>query len=228
MSIFTDKSRSLRHLICDWHYEDLARQAEGARIVSGSDEVGAGSLWGPVYAASVCFPDPASSPGLRAALAGIKDSKQLSHKKRVFFDKIIRRHAISISVAQIGPDIIDNINIFNASILAIEESVHGLSVVPDFLLVDSKHLDLPVKQYAIDHGDALSVSIAAASIVAKVARDTFIMDNFPETSGPAYGLARHKGYGTAQHLLALRQYGPSPLHRMSFRPVREAAKKAHT
>jgi ribonuclease HII len=146
----------------------------------------------------------------------------LTPKQRERLDAEIREHAIAWSIAEVSAEQIDKINIFQATKLAMTRAIKALNPQPDFLLIDSLKLPLPQRQLAITHGDVVSISIAAASIVAKVHRDHQMINEIDQQF-PGYGFADHKGYGTPQHLKALFELGPCPIHRMSFRPVREAA-----
>jgi ribonuclease HII len=190
-------------------YEKLA-WAAGAKLVAGVDEVGRGSLFGPVVAAAVILD---SSYRVR----GLRDSKLLLAERREVLAERIREHAIAWAIAAVDAARIDQINIYHASRLAMHEAVDMLTTRPDHLLIDAMRLNCEVPQRAIIHGDALSASIAAASILAKVERDRMITEWDPVF--PAYGLASNKGYSTPRHLAALREHGPSPLHRQSFAPV---------
>jgi ribonuclease HII len=201
--------RLLKRLRCTLRYEKKAWQ-EGARLVAGVDEVGRGSLFGAVVAAAVIL-----DPGYR--IRGLRDSKLLDPERRELLAERIRDHAIAWAVAAVDAARIDQINIYQASRLAMREAVARLSPEADYLLVDAMRLDCALPQRPIIHGDALSASIAAASILAKVERDRLIREWDPVF--PVYGLASNKGYSTPQHLAALREHGPSPLHRQSFAPV---------
>lgn len=198
--------RLLRTLRCTINYEKKAWEA-GARLVAGVDEVGRGSLFGPVVAAAVIL-----DPNYR--IRGLRDSKLLPAARREVLAERIHEHAICWAVAAVDHLRIDEINIYHASRQAMAEAVAQLSPVPDHLLVDALRLDCACPQTAIVHGDALSASIAAASIVAKVERDRMICELAPLY--PQYHLASNKGYCTRKHLLALHEHGPSPLHRRSF------------
>ncbi len=178
--------------------------------MAGVDEVGRGALFGPVVAAAVIL-DP-SFP-----IRGLNDSKQLDPERREELAAVIRERALAIAVAAVDAARIDQINIYQASRLAMRLAVEALLPPPDFLLVDALRLDLDLPQRSLIHGDARSVSIAAASIIAKVERDAWIRAWDPVF--PAYGLAEHKGYATPIHLEALAAHGPSPLHRRSFSSV---------
>jgi ribonuclease HII len=206
------KLRLLKRLRCTLKYEKLA-WASGATLVAGVDEVGRGSLFGPVVAAAVVLD---SSYRIR----GLRDSKLLPAERREVLAARIREHAIAWSIAAVDSARIDQINIYHASKLAMHKAVRQLQPAPDHLLIDAMKLELEIPQRAIIHGDALSASIAAASILAKVERDRMITEWDPVF--PAYGLKSNKGYSTPKHLSALREYGPSPLHRQSFAPVWQA------
>jgi len=203
------KLRLLKRLRCTLRYEKKAWES-GARLVAGVDEVGRGSLFGCVVAAAVIL-DPAYR------IRGLRDSKLLLRERREVLAERIRAHAIAWSVAAVDSARIDQINIYHASRAAMREAVLGLAPAADHLLVDALKLDCEVPQEAIIHGDALSASIAAASILAKVERDRMMCEW--DSVFPAYGLASHKGYSTPKHLAALRELGPTPLHRQSFAPV---------
>jgi ribonuclease HII len=203
------KLRLLKRLKCTLRYEKRARE-NGATLVAGVDEVGRGSLFGPVVAAAVIL-----DRGYR--VRGLRDSKLLLAERREVLAERIRQHAVAWSVAAVDAARIDQINIYHASRLAMREAVMRLAPSADYLLIDALRLDCTVPQRAIIHGDALSASIAAASILAKVERDRLMREWDPIF--PEYGLASHKGYSTPRHLAALREYGPSPLHRQSFAPV---------
>lgn len=203
------KLRLLKRLRCTLRYEKKA-WATGALRVAGVDEVGRGSLFGPVVAAAVIL-DPAYR------VRGLRDSKLLLHERREVLAVRIREHAIAWAIAAVDAARIDQINIYQASRQAMRDAVTQLAIQADHLLVDALKLDCECPQQAIIHGDALSASIAAASILAKVERDRMMCEW--DAVFPLYGLASHKGYSTPQHLAALREHGPSPLHRQSFAPV---------
>jgi ribonuclease HII len=198
--------------LCCRRYEREALQRGWLRI-AGLDEAGRGSLFGPVVAAAVVL-----NPKRR--IVGLDDSKKLAPERREELSVRIRRHALAWAVAGIDASRIDAWNIYQASRQAMMLAVSQLSPLPDYLLLDAIEIDLPIEQKALIHGDARSVSIAAASILAKVERDRR-MHEFHEMY-PQYGLAQNKGYATPDHLEALRRCGPSPLHRYSYAPVREA------
>ena len=184
--------------------------AAGAKLVAGVDEVGRGSLFGPVVAAAVIL-DRAYR------VRGLRDSKLLDQKTREKLAPRIRENCLAWAVAGVDVTVIDQINIYWASKRAMEEAVAKLTMRPDHLLVDAMHLGCECAQTPIIHGDALSASIAAASIIAKVERDAMMREL--DAVYPGYGLASNKGYSAPVHLRALREKGPTPLHRMSFAPV---------
>ncbi len=203
------KLRLLKRLRCTLKYEKLA-WGSGAKLVAGVDEVGRGSLFGPVVAAAVVLD---SSYRIR----GLRDSKLLPAERREVLARRIREHAVAWAIAAVDAARIDQINIYHASKLAMHDAVALLTPACDHLLVDAMKLDCEQPQHAIIHGDALSASIAAASILAKVERDRMICEWDPVF--PVYDLRSNKGYSTPRHLAALREHGPSPLHRQSFAPV---------
>jgi ribonuclease HII len=198
--------------LCSSRFERAARR-QGWQRIAGLDEAGRGSLFGPVFAAAVIL-----NP--RRRIVGLDDSKKLSPERREVLAERIREHALAWRVAQVDARSIDAWNIYQASRRAMSDAAAQLSVPPDFLLIDALHLDLLIEQKPLIKGDARSVSIAAASILAKVDRDRLM--RACDCEYPQYGLASNKGYATARHLAALRAYGPSPQHRYSFAPVREA------
>jgi len=198
--------------LCSARYEREARRHGWLRI-AGLDEVGRGSLFGPVVACAVVL-----NPKRR--IVGLDDSKKLTHERRVELSERIREHALAWATAEIDSSRIDAWNIYQASRQAMVAAVSQLFPLPDYLLLDAMEIDLPIDQKALIHGDARSVSIAAASIVAKVERD-HRMEEFDQLY-PQYGLAHNKGYATPDHLEALRRHGPTALHRFSYAPVREA------
>jgi len=203
------KLRMLKKLRCTLRFEKDA-WASGARLVAGVDEVGRGSLFGCVVAAAVIL-DPAYR------VRGLRDSKLLPAERREVLAERIREHAVAWAVAAVDAARIDQINIYQASRAAMREAVMGLAPAADHLLIDALRIDCEQAQVAIIHGDARSASIAAASILAKVERDRMMCEW--DAVFPGYGLASHKGYSTPKHLAALREYGPTPLHRQSFAPV---------
>lgn len=182
--------------------------ADGFSVVCGIDEAGRGPLSGSVYAAAVILP-------LDLEIEGLNDSKKLTPKKREkLFDEICEK-AIAYAIACATPEEIDEMNILNADMLAMRRAVEALPVAPSLALVDGNIArDFPIPAYPVIKGDALSCSIAAASILAKVARDRACLED--DRLYPEYGFAKHKGYGTPAHMAALRTYGPCPLHRRTF------------
>jgi ribonuclease HII len=211
VSAATRKLRMLRTLVCGGRYERAAR-ANGAKVVAGVDEVGRGALFGPVVAAAVILPEGCRIPGLR-------DSKQLIAEERERLARIVERKALAIAVEEVDAETIDRVNIYQATRLAMTAAVCRLALQPDHLLIDAMRLDFACAQTSIIYGDSLSISIAAASVVAKVYRDSRMCQLDREY--PQYGLASHKGYSTPEHKQALAAHGPTPLHRRSFRPVAE-------
>ncbi|WP_158792575.1 ribonuclease HII [Granulicella sp. L60] len=209
----TAKQRMLRQLVCSDAPEQALRYY-GFQRIAGVDEVGRGALFGPVVAAAVILPEYMDE----LAGAGLKDSKQLTREERESLDLQIRGMAIAICVAEVDAETIDRVNIYQATRIAMLQAVCGLLVEPDHLLIDAMRLDHPCKQTKLIYGDSLSLSIAAASVVAKVHRDA-LMRELDEVH-PGYGLASHKGYGTPEHRRALAEMGPCALHRRSFAPVR--------
>jgi ribonuclease HII len=203
------KLRLLKKLRCTLKFEKRA-WAAGALHIAGVDEVGRGSLFGPVVAAAVIL-DPAYR------IRGLRDSKLIPAERREALDLQIREHSIAWAIAAVDSARIDQINIYQASRLAMLRAVQQLIPAASYLLVDAVKLDCDIPQQPIIHGDALSASIAAASIIAKVERDRMISAWDPVF--PMYHLASNKGYGTPPHIRALREHGPSPLHRQSFAPV---------
>jgi ribonuclease HII len=190
-------------------------RARGFRAVAGVDEVGRGALFGPVVAAAVVL-----SPD--RPVRGLNDSKQLEPERRETLSGRIRECAEAWAIAAVDAATIDSINIYQASRLAMRLAVSRLDPAPDFLLVDAMSIELPIPQRPLIQGDARCHAIAAASIIAKVYRDACmrVWDRvFPE-----YGLAGHKGYATPEHCQAIQQHGPSPLHRLSFEPVRACSR----
>jgi ribonuclease HII len=203
----------LKQLICSDAPEQALRYHGFCRI-AGVDEVGRGALFGPVVAAAVILPEQMDE----LAQAGLKDSKQLTREERESLDRQIRVMALAVCVAEIDAATIDQVNIYQATRLAMLAAVQGLALEPDHLLIDAMRLDHPCRQTKLIYGDALSLSIAAASVVAKVHRDGLMREL--DSLHPGYGLASHKGYGTPEHRRALFTLGPCALHRRSFAPVR--------
>ena len=190
-----------------WDYERQAWNS-GAETVCGVDEAGAGPLMGPVYAAAVILPRELDIPGLN-------DSKKLTEKKREALYEVITTQAVSWSVTRVEAWEIDEMDILNARMLAMQNAIDGLTVRPDLALIDGNRTsEFGVEAIPVVKGDARDASIAAASILAKVTRDTF-MEEMDEQY-PEYGFAVHKGYGTRRHYDAIREYGMCPIHRRTF------------
>ena len=190
-----------------FEYEKQAL-SEGYNIVCGVDEAGRGPLCGPVCAAAVVLPTDCE-------IEGINDSKKLSEKKRDMLYDIIKEKALAYSVVMVDAATIDEINILQATFKAMRQAVEGLSIKPDIALIDGNQKPgLDIEERTLVKGDAKSISIAAASILAKVTRDRYCLEM--DKKYPEYQFAKHKGYGTKQHMDALRTYGPSPIHRKQF------------
>lgn len=193
-------------------YEKEA-MSEGYTRVAGVDEAGRGPLAGPVVAAAVILPE-------NARFDGLTDSKKLTEKKREELYTLIHENAVSVSSCVIDADIIDSINILQASLMAMRKAVDGLDPPPDCILVDgNRAIDWAGPQKTIVKGDSLSLSISAASVVAKVERDR-LMTEYARVY-PAYGFERHKGYAAKDHRRAIEESGPCPIHRKTFRGVWE-------
>lgn len=190
--------------------------AQGHLLVAGLDEVGRGCLAGPVLAAAVILPDYAA---IEADLAGVRDSKQLAAARREQLAVVIRQRALAWAVGSADVAAIDRHNILQATRLAMQAALRQLNPAPTALLLDAIRLPaVPLPQTPLIKGDQRSLSIAAASILAKVARDALMRQL--DQQHPGYGFAQHKGYGTPQHLAALQALGPCAAHRRSFAPVR--------
>lgn len=188
--------------------KEFEREYDGCSLICGVDEAGRGPLAGPVTAGAVILPKDCT-------ILYLNDSKKLSEKRREELFLEIREKAVSYSVGIVGPERIDEINILQATYEAMRQAVSGLGVVPDLLLNDAVTIpELAIPQVPIIKGDAKSVSIAAASILAKVTRD-HLMEEY-DRQFPQYGFAKHKGYGTAAHVAAIREFGPCTIHRRSF------------
>ncbi|WP_348919919.1 ribonuclease HII [Enterococcus rotai] len=192
-------------------FENNAR-TQGHRLIVGIDEVGRGPLAGPVVAAAVILPE-------KFQLLGVNDSKKLSAKKREELYDEIQNQAISIGIGMVDHDKIDEINIYQASKLAMGIALEDLCFIPDYLLIDAMKLDVNIPQESLIKGDARSVSIAAASIVAKVIRDR-LMEDYAKMY-PGYGFENNAGYGTKEHLIGLETQGICTIHRKTFAPIKD-------
>jgi len=191
-------------------------EAQGYRFIAGIDEVGCGALIGPVVAAAVILPSRLDTPWLNQ----VKDSKQLTPGRREFLSYHINEIAISAGIGVVPHDVIDAQGLTKARRLAMKLAIDQLAPPPEALLIDYISLpNVPLPQKGITNGDSLCISIACASIIAKVARDHLMIEL--DRTYPGYGLAQHKGYGTREHLSCLHRLGPSPIHRRSFKPVRD-------
>jgi ribonuclease HII len=204
------KDTFLRSLVCGLDHEETA-YGMGATRIAGIDECGVGSWVGPVTAGIVILEKGAMIEGLR-------DSKLISPKKRIRLAEEIKAKAVGWSVVHVSASEIDRSNVRVASQMAMYEAIHLISPSPDFLLIDAVAVDIPISQWSIVHGDAVSASIAAASIIAKVARDALMVEL--DLEYPGFNFDVHKGYGTKAHMEALLRLGPTPQHRMSFAPLK--------
>lgn len=198
-------------------YEHKLLENQDIKHIAGIDEVGRGPLAGPVVAASVILNKDTDG------LIGINDSKKLTKTQRESFAKLIKKEAAAYSIAIIDNSDVDKYNVLEASKLAMLKSVNELPIKPQHLLVDAMTLDLDISQTSLIEGDQKSLSIAAASILAKVHRDQ-LMEEYAKHY-PEFGFERNMGYGTKEHLQALNQYGYTPIHRLSFAPVQKVQKK---
>lgn len=209
-----EKARQVRETFLQMSEFERELRKQGFSILAGIDEVGRGPLAGPVVTSAVILPETFYLPGLN-------DSKKISESKREQFYEAIYKEAISIGVGIVHSEEIDEINIYQATKKAMMTAVNDLSELPDHLLIDAMELDMPIPQLSLIKGDARSITISAASIVAKVTRDRMMMEY--GVKYPGYGFEKHMGYGTSQHLEALERYGLTPWHRRSFAPVKEIA-----
>ena len=205
------EQKRAEHFIEMQYYERLAYQ-EGASFIAGVDEVGRGPLAGPVVAAAVILPKNIED-------LGFDDSKKLSASKREEIYRLIQEKAIAIGIGIVDADIIDQVNIYQASRLAMQQAVSELKIQPDYLLIDAMKIDVNTPQIGIIKGDAKSISIAAASIVAKQVRDQ-MMQEFDELY-PGYDFSNNAGYGTPKHLEGLQSKGICPIHRKTFAPIKD-------
>lgn len=210
--------KKIKEEIDNYKYEhDL--WSEGINLIAGVDEVGRGPLIGPVVASAVILPHD-------FYLEGLTDSKKLSEKKRELFYQIIKDKAISIGVGIISEKRIDEINIYEATKEAMIMAINNLEPKPDHILIDAMPLELSIPTTSIIKGDYLSVSISAASVIAKVTRDHMLYDIDKEY--PMYDLKNNKGYGTKKHLEAIKKYGITKYHRLSYKPVYDSKDKINS
>lgn len=205
----------MKEIIDNYKYERELND-KGITLIAGVDEVGRGPLIGPVVAAAVILPKDFT-------LEGLTDSKKLSEKKRELFYSIIKEKALSIGVGVIDEKRIDEINIYEATKEAMYMAINNLDIRPEHILIDAMKLDLDIPITSIIKGDFLSISISAASVIAKVERDhlMYVMDR----EYPMYDLKNNKGYGTKKHLEALKKYGITKYHRLSYKPVSDCSNK---
>ncbi len=189
--------------------KDLYKQ--GLTLIAGVDEVGRGPLAGPVVAAAVILPQGCK-------IKGLNDSKKIPKKKHLEIFQAVQDQALSIGIGIIDNQVIDQVNIYEATKLAMKEAISQLSLQPQHLLIDAMRLDLPISQTSIIKGDANSLSIAAASIIAKVTRDELMKDY--DSQFPGYDFSANAGYGTARHLDGIEKQGITPIHRLSFEPIK--------
>lgn len=207
-----EQERQLQEKFIEMKVYENKWVAQGYKYIAGVDEVGRGPLAGPVVAAAVILPEDFFLPG-------IDDSKKISEKKRNEYDEIIKREAIAVSVGIIDAAEIDSINIYEATKKAMLSAIASLKPNPEVLLIDAMKLETPFVVESIVKGDAKSVSIAAASIVAKVIRDRLMVEL--STLFPEYGFQNNMGYGTKEHISAIQKHGITPYHRKSFAPVKD-------
>jgi len=194
--------------------EEQTLRNKGYAFIAGMDEAGRGALAGPVVAAVVILPDSIAFPSLR----DVRDSKELTPAKREYLYDAVRKEAVAVGIGIVPTPVNDRINILEATREAMEAAIMDIPMKPDFLLLEALTIPrLPLPQKGIIRGDRLCLSIACASIIAKVARDRLMIEM--DKSYPGYGMAKHKGYGTKQHIDCLRKHGPCPIHRRSFSPV---------
>ena len=192
--------------------------SKGITLIAGIDEVGRGPLIGPVVAAAVIIP-------LNFALEGLTDSKKLSEKKREEFYKIIQEEALAIGIGVVDEKRIDEINIYEATKEAMIKAINNLSIKPEHVLIDAMKLDIDIPSTSIIKGDLLSISISAASVIAKVTRDHMLYEMDKEY--PMYDLKNNKGYGTKKHIAAIKEYGITKYHRLSYKPVSDYKDKVN-
>ena len=209
LSLFLFYNYIMKEIIDNYKFEkELYKQ--GLKLIAGVDEVGRGPLIGPVVAAAVILPK-----GFK--LDGLTDSKKLSEKKREQFYEVIKKEAIAIGIGVISEKRIDEINIYEATKEAMYEAISNLNPKPEHILIDAMKLDLDIPSTSIIKGDLLSISISAASVIAKVTRDHMLYEMDKEY--PMYDLKNNKGYGTKKHIEAIKKYGITKYHRLSYKPV---------
>lgn len=188
-------------------------RSQGFNLIAGVDEAGRGPLAGPVVASAVILPD-------ECEILGVNDSKKLTEAKRESLFPQIVKSAVAIGVGIVHEQVIDEINILQATIKAMQKAIETLKINPDCILVDALVIpDIGIEQVAIEKGDSLSMSVAAASVVAKVTRDRLMMEY--DKKYPQYNFAKHKGYGTKEHIEAISKFGPCEIHRKTFKRVKE-------
>jgi ribonuclease HII len=196
--------------------KEMALYRQGFCFIAGLDEAGRGAWAGPVVAAAVIL--PLDQPDLAHQLAGLNDSKQLSPLRRDNLFEAIEWVALALAVGVVPATVVDERNIVAATRQAMAQALQALAIAPDYLLVDHLRLPtIPIPQASFAKADAISLTVAAASVIAKVSRDRLLIEL--DHTYPGYGFARHKGYGTAVHRAALAQLGPCPIHRRSYKPV---------
>jgi ribonuclease HII len=204
--------------VANLEFETAVREQSGFIHIAGLDEAGRGAIAGPVVAAAVIL--PLLAPERLKLLSAVNDSKQLSAKKRETLYDLIIEHALAYGIGRIAAEAIDQVGIIPANVQAMQQALKQLEPAADYLLIDGRMRlkNVPLPQQSIIKGDQKSLSIAAASILAKVSRDREMVAL--DGQYPGYGLARHKGYCTRDHEMAVEQYGPSPIHRHTFAPIR--------
>lgn len=196
--------------VIDNHKYENELNKKGITLIAGVDEVGRGPLIGPVVAAAVILPQDYH-------LEGLTDSKKLSEKKREYFYDIIKKDALAIGIGIVDEKKIDEINIYEATKVAMKQAIDNLKIKPEHILIDAMPLDLAIPTTSIIKGDLLSITISAASVIAKVTRDHMLYDIDKEY--PMYDLKNNKGYGTKKHIEAIKKYGITKYHRLSYKPV---------
>jgi len=211
-----EKEKQLREKYQEMQKHEQIAYAEGYQAIAGIDEVGRGPLAGPVVACAVVLPN-------ESYLLGVNDSKQLSADKREELFQQIQEQALAIGLGIVSPEEIDQVNIYEATKIAMQKAIDDLSVQPDYLLLDAMALDNGIPQEKLIKGDTRSISIAAASIVAKVTRDKMMEEYDKAYTG--YGFAKNAGYGTKEHLEGISNQGITPIHRKSFEPIKSLIKK---